>query len=173
VSFLHSARKAFAKLSDYLNKGAEVFLIIDLAAMTVVVFTQVVFRFLRLSIPWSEEFARYSMIFLTFVGASVGVKYKSHIAVEALATIMPEKIQEIGEVVGDIILMFAFYILIYYGGLVAKMSLTQKSPAMHVHMGYIYASLVIGGILMTIHALNNLVSDLVVVFTKKRGEKAT
>ncbi len=77
------------KTSDVLNKVAVVFLGIALAVMTVVVFAQVIFRMIGASLPWSEEFARYTMVFLTYIGASVGVKYKSHISVEAVVGILP------------------------------------------------------------------------------------
>ena len=154
------------KISDALNKFAVVFLGIALAVMTAVVFAQVVFRKIGASLPWSEEFARYTMIFLTYIGASIGVKYKFHISVEAVVGILPKKLQDIAEVLIDILLMVTFYILIRYGIKVVGITLNQQSPAMKIKMGYMYSALVIGGIFMAIHTLNNLVIDIKKVLEK-------
>jgi len=52
----------------------------------VVAVLQNISRFvLRDSLSWSEELARYLMVWATFIGASIGVKRGSHVGVEALA----------------------------------------------------------------------------------------
>ena len=154
------------KTSDVLNKAAVVFLGIALAVMTVVVFAQVVFRMIGASLPWSEEFARYTMVFLTYIGASVGVKYKSHISVEAVVGVLPSKLRAAAEVLIDILLMAAFYILIRYGMKIVGITMNQQSPAMKIKMGYMYFSLVLGAVIMTVHTLNNIVWDVKKVLTK-------
>jgi TRAP-type C4-dicarboxylate transport system permease small subunit len=154
------------KTSDVLNKVALIFLGIALAIMTVVVFAQVIFRMIGASLPWSEEFARYTMVFLTYIGASVGVKHKSHISVEAVVGILPSKLQAVAEVLIDILLMVVFYILIRYGMKVVGITMYQQSPAMKVKMGYMYSALVIGAAFMTVHTLNNIVWDVKKVLAK-------
>lgn len=157
------------KMSDALNRIAIIFLGIALAVMTVVVFAQVIFRMIGASLPWSEEFARYTMVFLTYIGASVGVKYKSHISVEAVIDTLPPKLQAMAEVLIDILLMAAAYILIRYGMKVVGITMKQRSPAMKVRMGYMYFSLVIGAVFMTVHILNNIVWDMKRVLTKREA----
>ena len=69
-------------LSDVVNFLVEHVIAILMGLMTIVVFLQVVFRLISGSLPWSEELARYMMIFMVYLGASVGVKKKNHIAIE-------------------------------------------------------------------------------------------
>jgi TRAP-type C4-dicarboxylate transport system permease small subunit len=68
--------KAF-RLIDILVK---IVLIIFTSLMCFIVLWQVISRFI-LNNPsrWSEEVARYLMIWITFLGASVGVKTASHL----------------------------------------------------------------------------------------------
>ncbi len=80
------------KMLDRVNSLAEYAVCALLAVMVVVVFLQVIFRFvIRSSLPWSEELARYLMVWIVFLGASIGVKRKSHIGVEAVVALLPDR----------------------------------------------------------------------------------
>jgi|Deesub1362A_J573_1020465.scaffolds.fasta_scaffold00513_26 C4-dicarboxylate transporter DctQ subunit len=56
-----------------------------LLALALLAFVQVVLRYVfHYSFVWFQELARYGGIFLTFLGASLGVQYGTHFAMEAL-----------------------------------------------------------------------------------------
>ena len=77
------------KISDQINSVIEYIALVLLFLMVVVVFLQVIFRFvLHSSLSWSEEFARYTMIWLSFLGISIGVKKKAHIGVEIFENLL-------------------------------------------------------------------------------------
>jgi TRAP-type C4-dicarboxylate transport system permease small subunit len=44
--------------------------------------------------------------------------------------------------------------------------MNQQSPAMKIKMGYMYFSLVLGAVIMTVHTINNIVWDVKKVLTK-------
>ena len=78
----------FRKTLDRVNALAEYAVCALLAVMVVVVFLQVIFRFIiRSSLPWSEELSRYVMVWIVFLGASIGIKRKSHIGVEVVVDV--------------------------------------------------------------------------------------
>ncbi len=159
------------KLSNLLNKTAIALIAIALATMTVVVFTQVVFRVVEASIPWSEELARYLMIYLTFLGASIGIKYKAHIAIEVLITALPHKFQQMAELLVSVILAVTCGILVWYGLMLVDTTMIQSSPALKIKMGYIYASIVIGATFSLVHLINNFLADIIVILSPpKEGE---
>ena len=63
------------RISDFLNRICERALIILLAAMAVAVFLQVLFRYLlHLPLFWTEEFARYCLVWASLLGAAVALK---------------------------------------------------------------------------------------------------
>lgn len=148
------------KLSDVVNTVAEYFCAIALGVMSIVVFAQVVFRLTSGSLPWSEELARYLMIYMVYVGTSIGIKRNSHIAVEVIMDRCPAKAQKVVEVLVDLLMMAAFGILCYYGMKIVNITMMQKSPAMQIKMGYIYLSMVLGGALMLLHCLNNMINTI-------------
>lgn len=151
---------ALNKLSDIVNTAVEYVVAVLMGLMTIVVFVQVLFRLAAGSLPWSEELARYMMIYLVYLGASVGVKHGDHIAVEFLAGMLPKKGQNILEILVDILMLVCFGIIIFYGLKVVNVAMMQRSPAMQVSMGFIYASLVIGGGLMFLQGLINMIKAI-------------
>ncbi len=62
-----------------------------LAAMAVMVFANVALRFLTdHSILWVEEVSRYLMIWLTFLGAGLVLRYGGHIGIDTLQEALPK-----------------------------------------------------------------------------------
>ena len=147
------------KLSDVVNTIAEYFCAIALGIMSIVVFAQVAFRLTSGSLPWSEELARYLMIYMVYVGTSIGVKRNSHIAVEVVMDRCPAKVQKVVEILVYLLMMVAFVILCRYGFKIVLITMKQKSPAMQIKMGYVYISMVLGGALMMLHCVNNMINS--------------
>ena len=78
-----------------------------LAVMSVVVFLQVIFRFvIKASLPWSEELSRYLLVYITYFGCAYGIKTGAHLGVEAFVLILPKTVQK------------AINVLVQIGGLV-------------------------------------------------------
>ena len=148
------------KVSDVVNTLVEYVVAILMGLMTIVVFVQVLFRLTAGSLPWSEELARYMMIYLVYMGASVGVKHGDHIAVEVVAGMLPKKGQDILQILVDLLMLVCFAIIIFYGLRVVNVAMMQRSPAMQVSMGFIYASLVVGGGLMFLQGLIDLIKTI-------------
>ena len=63
--------KAYIKIVDKLNKLLEWLVVVVLVILSFVVLAQVVTRKCHISVAWLEEMARYSMIWLCFLGAAV------------------------------------------------------------------------------------------------------
>ena len=158
------------KLSDIVNFLVENVVAILMGMMTVVVFLQVIFRIISGSLPWSEELARYMMIFMVYMGASVGVKKNNHIAIEFVVGLLPGKSRKAVEVIADILALICFAIIIYFGLKVVKVTMMQKSPVLRVKMGYVYLSLVIGGILMCLQTVVNMINSIIAIATGKTDE---
>lgn len=148
------------KISDIVNFLVEHVIAILMGLMTVVVFLQVVFRLVSGSLPWSEELARYTMIFMVYLGASVGVKMKNHISIEFVANQLPGKGRTIVDIISSLLMLVCFVVIIHFGMNVVKVTMMQKSPVLRIKMGYVYFSIVLGGILMCLQTVVNLITSL-------------
>ena len=146
-------------VKKFLNNFEEFIVVPIVAVMTAVIVLQVFFRYvLKGSLPWSEELARYLMIWVTFVGASIGVKRGAHIGVEVLVMSLPKNVQTIVKYVGGVITII-FCVVVFY----ASLSILQRqiisnqiSPAMRIPMWWAYSAIPAGTLLMTIRFIQIL-----------------
>ena len=77
----------FDRLLLSVNRWA---VIVLLAAMATMVFANVALRFLTdYSILWVEETSRYTMVWLTFIGAGLVLRYGGHIGIDSLQQAVP------------------------------------------------------------------------------------
>ena len=132
----------------------EIFLIPALAASVIIVFAQVIARYiLNNSIPWSEELARYLFVWISWLGTAYAAKNKSHLRIQLLKE---KLILEL--VVYAVWIVFAVFLAIR-GFMILKTILTfsQKSPALGLPMQYVYAAVPVGCCLMVVRLLENLV----------------
>ncbi|MDW7675966.1 MAG: TRAP transporter small permease [Bacillota bacterium] len=140
-----------------INNAFKYFLNFILASMVLVVFAQVIFRFvLSKPLPWSEEISRYMMVWITFLGAALAIEKKAHALVEFFVDLLPEKLRVIVKVIA-IILSCVFYgIIAFYGWNFLSSSLTQFSAVLQLPMAYVYIVIPLSGILLILNSLAEL-----------------
>ena len=127
-------------------------LILLLAAMALIIFTNVALRYLTSqSIEWAEEVSRHMMIWLTFLGAGPVLRYGGHIAVENLQDALPRKAAVALRMLVATLLFAFFIFMIWYGWLYMGRTMFQLTAATQVPFAYIYAAMPVGGLLLVIH----------------------
>jgi len=140
-----------------------------LIIMSIVVFVQVIFRFvLKSSLPWSEELCRYLLVYVSFLGGAYGVKTGAHLGVEAVTLMMPKKMRKVVEIIVLLLGMALCGILLKLGiDIVAKQfQRMQYSPAMRIPMAYAYMAIPIGMVFFIIRYILKLV-ELIKNFKKE------
>ncbi len=139
------------RTSESLNRFAERLLILLGITMSVVVILQVVFRFvIYVPFPWSEELARYLMIWMGLVGSFVALRRGRHIGVNSLVDRFPPALRR-ATAIGLHLVLIAFLVLIAREGLnLALFNASQKSPAMMIPMFYPYLAIPVGAALMIV-----------------------
>ncbi|MCL1874692.1 MAG: TRAP transporter small permease [Synergistaceae bacterium] len=142
-----------------LNNFEEFVVVPLVAVMATVIIVQVFCRYvLKESLSWSEELARYLMVWVTFVGASIGVKRGAHVGVEMLVANLPKNVQVIVKYLGLIIsIIFCVVVFVASIGLIQRLIMNnQISPAMRIPMWWAYAAVPAGAFLMTVRFIQIL-----------------
>lgn len=123
---------------------------------TIIAVVQVAARYIfNNSLYWSEELILYSLISMSFLSASMGVRYSAHISVEALYAFVTPRVARILHYIATI-LGFLFAIsLIWYGTRLslATLQMNQLSSAMRIPVGAIYCIIPISGLFMALRYL--------------------
>jgi len=83
-------------LANIINKAEESILSLLLVTMTLLVFIDVILRFVFNSgIAWLQEVTLYMMAWFVLFGASYGVKVGAHIGVDSFVKLFPPKIRRL------------------------------------------------------------------------------
>ncbi|HYE68213.1 MAG TPA: TRAP transporter small permease [Anaerovoracaceae bacterium] len=136
------------KIGKIFNKFEENALMISLAVMVIVIFMQVVMRYIfNNSLSWSEEFARYLFVWFSWMGVSAGLKDGEHLKVELLSMSLLKrgliKSNEIVAIIVSLIWLATTLIVTYYGFEVvaAQMDMNVLTPAMRLPVWIAYLSI--------------------------------
>ncbi len=112
---------------------------------------------------WTEELARFLLVWVTLLGGAVAFGTKGHLGVDYFVGKFDSDVQRLMSIVVHVIvLFFAGAIFIYGGGRVVfdALAMEQVTPALGWKMGYVYLALPIAGIFMTIYTVENLMETL-------------
>lgn len=143
-------------IKTFVNNFEEYFIVWTLAIMTILIFIQVIMRYVfSNSLSWSEEMARYLFLWCSWIGASYAVKERSHFRVEMFANMIKGQSRKYYELLILIIWALFSLMMTWYGTelLLFIHDSGQISSAMEIPMTIPYASVPAGCGLMFIRLL--------------------
>ena len=109
---------------------------------------------------WVEEIGEYSLAWLTFIGAAIGIKRGTHFAVHILTERLPPSLRR-AITIGHYVLLVGFGGLVaIYGWQVSELNSQSYSPALDLNLRWLYLSSVAGGVLIVIYSLAALADAL-------------
>ena len=128
------------------------------SAMVTVTTLGVFFRYaLNNALPWAEEADRYLFIWLSFVGASITMRYKGHIAVDLLLRyVSPAWRHRLALAAQASVLVFLG--VVFWASLpVIELTSETRATATDIPMSWVYLAAPVGCILIAIETLRLMV----------------
>jgi C4-dicarboxylate transporter, DctQ subunit len=156
--------KALSNGISAIEKGLSVVLML---AMAVIVTLAVCARYVFNSpLSWAGEMSVFLLIWISFIGGSLGLKYKSQAAVTIGLDYVSKKIKKIVLIIGHFIMLLFLCLLIYYSvsWVLSPSVAFQKSSTLLIPMWIPYLCVPLGLTFAGIHLTSNLI-DII-----KRGE---
>ncbi|MBG9588286.1 TRAP transporter small permease [Cytobacillus firmus] len=148
------------KIVDSLNAFIKWILILLFFIMVIVVFLQVLFRFvLDQPLAWTEELSRYLLVWITFLGAGFAVSVKAHPSIELLFEKANQAVRRVLLALSTVLVVFFFYQIIVNSFVFIERSMMQTSPALQLPMGMVYMVIPIASILFVINLLYITISE--------------
>lgn len=120
-----------------LNKIEEALVGGALLGLAVLTFVETALRYtVSYTFSWFGEFANYAMIFCTYLGAAIGVKYGTHFSMEALTEYCPDRASHFIKAIAYFISAIVCVLFVYYGviHMLKLKSFGVKSSAMQLPM---------------------------------------
>jgi TRAP-type C4-dicarboxylate transport system permease small subunit len=147
------------RVSAGLNRVCEVGLILFLSAMSVVVFLEVIFRYIfSLPLFWTEEFARYCLVWASLLGATIALREGEHIAVTFFMDHVPQRLRRAMILAAQISICCILVVIVWGGVNLVLVTSKQISPALRIPMAIPYLALPFGSAVMLVHAIHSVVS---------------
>ena len=118
-------------------------------SLAFIVFLQFFTRYvLNDSLAWTEEIARYGLIWITFIGAAMAVRRSTHIAVEVLLNFLPVGAQRVLLAAIDLTKLGFLALLAYFSLLIVERMHYQRMTVIEQPMSIVYAGVALGCFLM-------------------------
>ena len=144
--------------SGWIESVEKVIAMMLIAAMTLVIAAAVVFRyFFHAPLFWANEASIFMMAWITFIGGSLGLKYKSQASITFLVDRLSIKGKRILAIVSYIIILIFMAILLYLSYEWVFLASDQISTSMRIPMWIPYLSVPVGLTCAFIHLSNHLV----------------
>jgi len=128
-----------------------------LLTMVIVVFLQILVRFVLpkmgviVSVPWTEELARYLLIWCIFLGAAAATRSNDLIAMDTLSfALSPINACRL-KLFAYFVTMGFFVFLIMIGARWMEFGMSEYSTVMDVPMVFVYLAMPVGGVLALVN----------------------
>ena len=149
---------ALIRTCDMVESTVKILMAILIAAMVVLIGSQVGFRYvLNEPLAWTEEVARHLMIWSALLGAAVAYRRKGHLGMDVLVMLLSERRRRMVEIVLQVLSIGFFGVLVVHGIPLVERTMRQFSSAIRIPMGYIYASIPVGSALILLFAMERMI----------------
>lgn len=143
-------------------------MVIWFAIVLLVMAAQVVFRYLLSSpLTWSEEFCRYSFVWISYFGCAYCVGVDGHTRITAFLEKLPDRLQRILICIGNTIVSCVFIRVFPIAWKFIAKNGKFPTSMMRIPFKYLYYSLIVGIVLTVLQ----LVLKSILLFSKEEVEK--
>lgn len=159
--------KTIAKINKTLCRVEGFVMVIWFAIVLLVMAAQVVTRYvLNAPLTWSEEFSRYSFVWISYIGCAYCVGVDGHTNITAVISKLPPKVRNIVLCIGNGVVACVFVRILPIALNFIKKNGKFPTSMMRIPFRYLYYSLIVGAVLTIIQ----LVMKSILLFDKGEGE---
>jgi len=105
---------------------------------------------------WVEEVGEMMLAWLTLIGAAIGVRERTHFTLHVLH--LSPTAQVWAERVHHVLIAGFGGLAAWYGGKLCLLNRTIPTPGLEINLAVLYASAVVGGVLLAIYAVSMIVA---------------
>lgn len=146
-----------ARLSRY-----SMYLVVaGLLAIIGIVAWQVFGRYvLNQSPTWTENLALVLILYVTLVGAAVGVRESGHIGLESVIVLLPERLRLAPQIAIHAIVSAFAAAMVYNGWLLGTSVMAYRIPNLGLSEGARYVPLAVSGVLIILFSIEQVIALL-------------
>lgn len=148
---------ALKSVADALTRALEAVMVLCLVVMLVMVFGNVVLRlFFNTGIDLSEEIPRFAFVWMTFLGAIVGMRRRAHLGVDIVVQMLPALGRRACWAVSQTVMLVCCIYIVYGTWLQHDIIKGNASPVAQLSMLWVFGVSYLTGSAIGLICLSNL-----------------
>ena len=153
--------KVLSAASTYVNKLVEATVFVMLAVMVIVISAAVFWRYaLNDSLSWSEELGRYLLVWLSFLGASIGTYQAAHISISTVTDRLPPGLRWWTRLATDLLVVVFLSVILYQSIKILPVMAVRIAPTLAIRMSVVYVALPLSSTIMLLHMVARCAATL-------------
>jgi TRAP-type C4-dicarboxylate transport system permease small subunit len=154
-------RSSVERIVDAVN-SALVFIAGVALVILIAIFGWLVYgRYILNSTPtWVEQASLLIIVVITFFGAAIGIRERTHLSVEFFRDMFPPRGQLVLFTVGDLLLMIFGGLMAYHGYGLAMFNVDKNIPLLNISEAWKSAPLALGGLLICLFSTYHMIGRL-------------
>lgn len=112
---------------------------------------------------WTEELARFLLIWVTLLGGAAAFATKGHLGVDYFVEKLHPETRRVVAVFSHLVVLFFALAIFVYGGWCTvsdTLAMEQSTPALQWQMGHVYLAIPIAGFFMVLFTLQNMLETI-------------
>lgn len=150
--------KIFKAIADAFTRALEIMMVLCLIVMLVMVFGNVILRlFFNTGIDLSEEIPRFAFVWMTFLGAIVGMRKRAHLGVDILVLALPVLGRKVCWALSQAVMLLCCMYIVYGTWLQHDIIKGNASPVAQISMLWVFGVSYLTGTGIAIICASNLI----------------
>lgn len=148
---IHASVEAF-------YRALEVVMVLCITVMLIMVFGNVILRlFFNTGIDLSEEIPRFAFVWMTFIGAIVGMRKRAHLGVDIVTNLLPTAGKKFCWATSQVVMLVCCIYIVYGTWLQHDIIEGNASPVAQISMLWVFGVSYLTGTAIAINCVSNLV----------------
>jgi TRAP-type C4-dicarboxylate transport system permease small subunit len=143
-----------------MTRAENVVLAVLMSVLLADVTLQVAVRYTAMTFTWTEELARYTFIYATFIGSVAAIRDRSHVSIDICVKALPRPLRLAVSLAVDAVTIVGFGYLLYWGVLTTLKVRVLRSVALEISFSAIYAIVPISLALMILRLALRMAEDV-------------
>ena len=148
------------RLSQAINAAIEKVLFVIGAAICLILFAQVVFRYAGASLGWSEEVSRHLLVAITFLGGSVAYKRANFIGLKGFGHKLGPTVQQAIVVGLQVLTLACFSLIAWFGVAYTVKAAEHTSSSLQIPMAIPFSVIPAAAVIFVLHVLADIAGAL-------------
>lgn len=149
-------------MRETVDRYTKTVLVFLMGILVVDVIWQVFTRYILQSpSTFTDELARFLLIWVSLLGAAYASGKKMHLAIDLLPNKLEgESRRKLDILINGLIIAFALSVMVLGGVLLVNFTMHQPSPALNIPMGIVYTVVPLSGLLISYYKINEITTLL-------------